>query len=59
MKKYIIIILVIAVSATSCTTSKSMYKSENDVAGYTLKNKTELMQQKIAKKKKKTVLATP
>ena len=59
MKKYIIIIVIAAISATSCTTSKSMYKNENEVAGYTLKSKKELMQQKIAKKNSKTVLATP
>ena len=60
MKKYSII-LVIVFSITSCATSQSVFKKENEVAGYTLKNKKELMQQKIiaAKKANKTVLATP
>jgi hypothetical protein len=34
-------------------------KSENEVAGYTLKNKKELMQQKVLNKKARTVIALP
>jgi len=47
-------------SMTSCSTAKNVKKENTkELAGYTLKNKKELMQQKIARKKSKTVLATP
>ena len=62
MKKYITLVLILTVSicATSCgTTSKAIQQNETEVAGYTLKNKTQLMQQKILHKKSKTVIATP
>ena len=62
MKKlvYVVAILIFAVSFTSCGTATSAIKKENtEVAGYTLKNKKEQFQQKIASKKVKTVIATP
>ncbi|RMA56664.1 hypothetical protein [Ulvibacter antarcticus] len=61
MKK-LIIILVVAVfglSLTSCGTVSSIQNSDIEIAGYTLKNKKELMQQKVLNKKVKTVVAMP
>ncbi len=61
--KYIIVALIIAVvllaGLTSCGSAIQTQNTENDVMAYTLKNKTELMQQKILNKKVKTVVATP
>ena len=59
MKKVFILIAIAGFTLTSCTTSKSVYNTESEVAGYTLKNKKEQMQQKITHKKSKTVLTTP
>ena len=62
MKKYIsiAILLLIVVSMASCGTAAKIEKDNtNQFAGYTLKNKKELMQQKIACKKSKTILTTP
>lgn len=62
MKKYIVIVLILSlgISTTSCgTASKAIQKNKTEVAGYTLKNKTQLMKQKILHKKYKTVIATP
>ncbi|MCW5521087.1 hypothetical protein J1N09_14660 [Aureitalea sp. L0-47] len=61
MKRFIYILAILISSATlfSCGTSVHTIKKENEVAGYTLKNKKELMQQKILQKKKKTVVAQP
>lgn len=61
MKKliYILIILFFSVSMFSCGTTVMTLQKEEKVAGYTLKNKKELMQQKILNKKQKTVIAQP
>ncbi|MBX2829441.1 MAG: hypothetical protein KTR22_14845 [Flavobacteriaceae bacterium] len=61
IKKGIVTVVLIAValgSFTSCATTMKV-NTEESVSGYTLKNKKELMQQKIVHKKAKTVLATP
>lgn len=52
-------IMVVGATMTSCTTSASVLENSDKVAGYTLKNKKELMKQKIANEKRKTVIATP
>ena len=61
MKKlvYIVTLLIFAVSFTSCGTTSAIKKEQTEVAGYTLKDKKEQFQQKIASKKTKTVIATP
>ncbi|PVW17232.1 hypothetical protein [Marixanthomonas spongiae] len=61
MKKAAIIVLgaFFILSAASCATANSAKKNETEIAGYTLKNKKELMQQKILNRKKKSVIATP
>lgn len=62
MKKisHIVVLLIVAVSILSCGSTISKVKQENEIVGYTLKNKMELMQQKITNdKKNKTVIATP
>jgi len=56
IKVTLILIAVLGTSLTSCSSAKTY---QEDVAGYTLKNKKELMQQKILNKKCKTVIATP
>ena len=43
---------------SSCGTTASIEKNEQ-VAGYTLKNKKELLKHKILYNKRKTVIATP
>ena len=55
----IILILVFAAALTSCATPMSIQNDSEKLAGYTLKNKKELMQQKIADKKCKTIIAIP
>jgi hypothetical protein len=61
--KYIIVtlilILVLMAAFTSCVAPLSIQENEEQLAAYTLKNKKELMQQKIANKKCKIVIATP
>jgi len=61
--KYIIVtlilILVLTAALTSCAAPISIQDNEDQIAAYTLKNKKELMQQKIANKKCKIVIATP
>jgi len=44
---------------SSCGAAGSIEKNENEVAGYTLKNKKELMQQKILNTQNKTLIACP
>ena len=56
---YLGIALILTVSVSSCGSVTAIQKSENDVAGYTLKNKKELMMQKVLNKKAKTVIALP
>ena len=55
----IILVLVFAAALTSCAVPMTIQNDSEKVAGYTLKNKKELMQQKIANKKCKIVVATP
>lgn len=44
----------------SCSTHLSVKKSnDTELSGYTLKNKKELMQQKILRKESKSIIATP
>ena len=62
MKKFInlIILVFFVISITSCGSSVSVKKeSQYQVAGYTLKNKKEIMQQKILNKKAKTIITGP
>jgi outer membrane murein-binding lipoprotein Lpp len=54
----IILIVVLLAGLSSCATANIKNDSEK-VAGYTLKNKTELMQQKILNCKQKTVIVIP
>ncbi|MFT4669427.1 MAG: molybdate-binding protein [Ulvibacter sp.] len=56
---YLGIALILTVSVSSCGSVSAIQKSENEVAGYTLKNKKELMQQKVLNKKVKTIIALP
>ena len=52
--------LFLAAFIMSCSSSRNSVEVQNEVAGYTLKNKKELMQQKITNTGKiKTVIATP
>ncbi|WP_461305281.1 hypothetical protein [Aureisphaera sp.] len=53
-----VLMVVASSSLTSCATQMKV-NNEESVAGYTLKNKKELMQQKITNRKSKTVLTTP
>ena len=61
MKKTIFIIaaLIFTVSFTSCSSTSTIQNNDAEIAGYTLKNKKEIMAQKIVNKKSKVVLATP
>ncbi len=62
MKKFIYIAVTICfiVSLSSCGAGASIKNDNNDqVAGYTLKNKKELMEQKILQRKGKTIIALP
>ncbi|PKA83303.1 hypothetical protein ATE92_1453 [Ulvibacter sp. MAR_2010_11] len=56
-----ILLVVLLAGLTSCGTTNSLHRTNTDteVAGYTLKNKAELMQQKILNIKKTTVMVTP
>ncbi len=61
MKKVVFILaaVIFTVTFSSCGTSHNIKNSDSEVAGYTLKNKKQLMEQKILNKNSKTVLATP
>ncbi len=62
MKKFIYIAITICfiVSLSSCGAGASIKAdANNEVAGYTLKNKKELMKHKILHKKSKTLIALP
>tara|TARA_R100000935_G_scaffold27288_1_gene47339 strand:- start:14099 stop:14284 length:186 start_codon:yes stop_codon:yes gene_type:complete len=61
MKKFVytITLVLFAVSFTSCGTASAIQKENTEVAKYTIKDKKEQFQQKIASKKAKTVIATP
>ena len=54
----IILIIVLLAGLTSCATAH-VKKDTNEVAGYTLKNKAELMHQKILYSEQKTVIVIP
>ena len=57
---YIVFFAFFAISFTSCGSMTSAHKaSQNEVAGYTLKNKKEIMEQKILNKTTKTIITTP
>ena len=61
MKKILFLALTIVFTATisSCGSTSGIQKSDNEVVGYTLKNKKELMEQKVLNKNIKTVIALP
>ncbi len=62
MKKFVYIAFTVffAVSLTSCGAGVAVKaKSKHQVAGYTLKNKKEIMEQKILHKKSKTIVVLP
>ncbi|MFT5078194.1 MAG: hypothetical protein ACI825_001338 [Planctomycetota bacterium] len=61
MKKLIFILAAVIFTGafSACGTTQNFQKSDSEIAGYTLKNKKELMEQKILNKKSKTLLATP
>lgn len=62
MKKFVYIAITVffAVSLTSCGAGASVKADANNkVAGYTLKNKKEIMEQKILHKKSKTIVVIP
>ncbi len=57
---YIAITVFFAVSLTSCGAGCSAKKGKKkEVASYTLKNKKEIMEQKILHKKNKTIIVIP
>jgi len=55
----LILLIVVLAALSSCATPMKVQDNSEEIAGYTLKNKKELMQQKIANIKCKTVMATP
>jgi|GEM_PF-2563829 hypothetical protein len=61
MKKivYIVAILGYCITITSCGSSHSLNKSENELIVYTLKNKQELLEQKILPVKAKIIIVQP
>ncbi len=61
MKKfiYIVTVLCFAISLTSCGSSVAIQNDTKESLSYTLKNKTELMEQKICNKNSKTIVAIP
>lgn len=61
MKKllFIAMLLVFTVATTSCASVEKVQNEETEVAGYTLKNKKEQLQQKILNNKSKTIYAIP
>lgn len=62
MKKiiYLVITVFFILSITSCGSAESAKKeSQYQVAGYTLKNKKEIMKHKILHKTSKTIITTP
>jgi len=55
----IIVILIFTVTVTSCGSTLAIQKDKNEVASYTIKNKQELMEQKVFNKNMKTVIVIP
>ncbi|MAP54107.1 hypothetical protein [Altibacter sp.] len=56
---YISCIVLFCGVISSCGTTQGLRKDSMEVAGYTLKDKAELMQQKILNTKHKTVIVIP
>lgn len=57
---YIAITVFLVISLSSCGAGVSAKRAtQNEVAGYTLKNKKEIMEQKILHKKSKTIIVLP
>jgi hypothetical protein len=61
MKKIILILVAIVLTSTftSCGTMTSVKESKEGLISYTLKSKTELMEQRILPKSSKKVIVTP
>ncbi len=62
MKKIVTIVFTVflALSLGSCGSGISAKRaSQNEVASYTLKNKKEIMEQKVLYKKSKTIIVLP
>ncbi len=61
MKKiiYLAVAVIFTLSVSSCGSTSAIQKNDTEVAGFTLKNKKELMQQKVLHKKIKTVVVAP
>lgn len=55
----LILIVVLLAGLSSCATATNTLEESDQVAGYTLKNKTELLQQKILNRNCKTIIAIP
>lgn len=56
---FLAIAVVFTASVASCGSTAVIKKDSSEVAGYTLKNKKELMEQKVLNKKVRTVIAMP
>ena len=54
-----ILCIVFIASLSSCGSLKSHKVDSNEVAGYTLKSKKELLQQKVLHNKSKTIVSQP
>lgn len=61
MKKTVLILAAIVLTSTftSCGTTSSINNNDKELAGYTLKSKTELMEQKILNTSSKKVIVLP
>ena len=61
MKKiiFLAVAVIFTLSLSSCGGVSAIQKSDTELIVYTLKNKKELMQQKILHKKIKTVVVAP
>lgn len=61
MKKFILILAAVVLTSTfaSCGSTSSIQKNDAEIAGYTLKSKTELMEQKILNIRSKKVIVIP
>jgi len=61
LKKILLLLVagILTVIISSCSATAALQKEEIDSVGYTLKNKKELMQQKVLNKKVKTAIVLP
>lgn len=61
MKKIILILAAVVLTSTftSCGTTSTIKNNDQELAGYTLKSKTELLEQKIMSTPSKKVIVTP